>query len=359
MSVRHARVEIDLNAIRHNYHWLRQQSGCRTLAVIKADAYGHGAVEVAKALPDADAFAVATIKEALQLRQHGIEQHKILVLGGFHSEEEYLAAQQFRLDCVLHQPWQIELLQQQPPQVPLEFWLKFDSGMGRLGFPLAQADQLIQHCMSLPGIKQLRLMTHFANADAPEHELNQQQLAAMMQLRHYGLEMSLGNSAASIGVARQHSDWDRTGIALYGGNPFAEVADKPSALLAAMTFKTHLMAINPRQQGQSIGYGSRWQCPTDRLIGVAAVGYADGYPRHANDSTKAWVRGQTVALAGRVSMDMITLDLSQCPQAEVGDEVILWGANPNIDTIADASETIAYELMCHVGRLNQRVWLNP
>lgn len=357
MNTRHAWVEIDLQAIRQNYRWLQQQAQSRTLAVLKADAYGHGAIAVARVLePDADGFAVANVNEAIELRLAGID-NKILVLGGCHHREEWQAVQKYRLDSVIHQDWQIDCMAHQAGEQGVDVWLKLDTGMGRLGFQLQQTQGLIERLQKLPAVRQIRLMTHFANADEPEHRSVTEQLDAIAHLRSLGLELSLGNSAASLGVAQAQSDWNRTGIALYGCNPFSDPARKPRALQAAMHFKTHLMAINVRHKGEAIGYGSRWICSEDMPIGVAAVGYADGYLRQANDQTPVQVAGHNVNIAGRVSMDMITLDLRNAPQAKVGDSVTLWGKSLPVEQVATCADTIPYELLCHAGRMNRRIYL--
>ncbi len=355
MQTRHSRIIVDLEAIRANYSFLRSTApDSKVIAVVKADAYGHGAIEVARALPDADAFAVATTQEAIQLRQAGIAG-RILVLGGVVDAEELLECFEHRLDPVFHQFQQIEWLEQVDPSMGIDAWLKLNSGMGRLGFNVQEFLRALEILEQMDVVHHLRLMTHLANADDAGDETSQRQLDVVngLGLDHY--EWSIANSAGILNWPDSRRRWVRAGIALYGSDPMLQPAWQ-QRLQPAMTFKSIVLAINHLKQGDRIGYGGLYICPGDRTIAVVAAGYNDGYPRHVVDG-QALVAGQLVPLVGRVSMDMITLDVTGL-DIRLGDEVTLWGESPLAIEIASNSETIAYELYCHAGCQGQREYLN-
>ena len=346
---RHSRAIIDLDAIRHNYALLKSISGGkRLIAVIKADAYGHGAIEVANALPNADAFAVAAVGEAVALREAGIEQ-KILVLGSFIRAEELQTCIECKLDPVIHQFVHIEHLQACDNLDGLQVWVKIDSGMGRLGYqPHAVADVLAQ-LEQMPALGPIRLMTHLASADDVESQFSEQQLATINALDLHGYEWGIANSAGILGWPDAHNTWVRAGIAMYGANPMSDRKHKAIDLKPAMHMKTRVLAVNTHKQGAVIGYSSTYTCPRDMTIAVIATGYADGYPRLKIDSTQVSIHKQLCDIVGRVSMDMITVDVSGLAEVNVDDEVTLFGDNPHANDIADSSQTIAYEILCNVG----------
>ena len=352
---RHSRIIIDLDAIRHNYRLLKQTaSDSQVIAVIKADAYGHGAIEVAKALPAADAFAVATTLEAIPLRAAGIEQ-KIIILGGVIDAHEMQQCIDYRLDPVIHQFWQIDLLANIATTGALDVWLKFNSGMGRLGFSLPDMAQAVERISKLPQLKQLRLMTHLSDADDADDDKTLRQIEQVKALQLDDYEWGIANSAGIAGWPQSRLNWVRAGIALYGSDPMLDHRWNEK-LQPAMTFKAQLLAINHLQAGQSIGYGSRYVCPRDQTIGVVSAGYADGYPRHLQQG-RVIINEQTVPVVGRVSMDMITVDLSDI-EASAGEEVTLWGKDLLANEVAEHSETIAYELFCHAGCHGLREFIN-
>ncbi len=343
---RHTRIIIDLAAIRYNYQLLKQTApDSKVVAVIKADAYGHGAINVAQALPQADAFAVATTLEALPLRAAGVTQ-KIIILGGVIDAREMRQCIDLDLDPVIHQPWQIDLLEAMTQTQAIDVWLKFNSGMGRLGFQSNELDHVINRVSQLKALKTLRLMTHLSDADDAREDKTRQQIEQVNALRLDHLEWGVANSAGIVGWPQSRLNWVRSGIALYGSDPMLDHR-WDEKLQPAMTFKAQLIAINHLKQGQSIGYGSRYRCPSDKTIGVVSAGYADGYPRHLQDG-RVLINSRFAPVIGRVSMDMITVDLSAI-DAKPGDEVILWGKNLLANEIAERSETIAYELFCHAG----------
>ena len=355
---RHARVSIDLEAIRHNYRLLKEKSGNNQLiAVVKADAYGHGAVEVAKTLPQADAFAVAATGEALALRKAGISQ-KILVLGGFIRARELQDCIDYQLDAVIHHQTHLDLLENNSDLGGLQVWVKVDTGMGRLGYALEDVSAVIEQLAQTSTLGQVRLMTHLADADNVDSPFTSRQIDAVKALQLDDYEWAIANSAGIIGWPSACKTWVRAGIAMYGANPLSNRKKAPLDLNPAMQMKTSILAVNRHAKGDVIGYSSTYTCRKDMTIAVIAAGYADGYPRHKIDTAQVSIHGQLCNIVGRVSMDMITVDVSALDNVEVDDEVILFGASPEVNDIADCSETIAYEIFCNVGAHAKREYLN-
>ena len=346
---RHPRAVIDLAALKHNYRYLKQAAGGnRLIAVVKADAYGHGAVEVACALDDADAFAVAAVGEALALREAGIEQ-KILVMGGFTTPVELQTCIGLGIDPVLHHQFHLDCLRDGGDLGDLDIWLKVDSGMGRLGFPLERTHEIIDALHNLHTLGNIRMMTHLANADDVESSFTGLQIGNVKSLGLDGYEWGIANSAGILGWPEAHQLWARAGIALYGADPMSDRKIAQRELRPVMTMKSIVLAVNMHLQGDLIGYANTFACPQDMAIAVIATGYADGYPRHKVDTAQVEIGGQLCDVVGRVSMDMITVDVSQVPGVSVGDEVTLFGASPHVNDLADCSQTIAYEILCNVG----------
>ena len=356
-SNRHSRAIIDLNAIRHNYALLRRISGDkRLIAVVKADAYGHGAVEVAQALPHADAFAVAAVSEAVALRKAGIQQ-KILVLGGFIRAEELQICIEHQLDPVIHQFDHLQHLQHSNNLAGLQVWVKVDSGMGRLGYQPGQIGEVLDQLGRLTALGPVRLMTHLANADDVDSDFSEKQLQVINALQLHGYEWGIANSAGILGWPDVHNTWVRAGIAMYGANPLSDRKQKFVDLKPAMQMKSRVLAINPHKQGDVIGYSSIYTCFRDMTIAVIATGYADGYPRLKVETAQVSINGQLCDIVGRVSMDMITVDVTALETINVDDEVTLFGAQPHVNDIADCSETIAYEVLCNVGGHAKREYI--
>jgi len=347
---RPARARIDLQALRDNLSLVRRLAPTsRVMAVVKADAYGHGLVFAARALEDADAFAVISLDEAACLRQAGIDKPLVL-LEGLYGADEIDDAVAMRVCVVVHCEEQLQWLQHARALQRLPLWIKVDTGMHRLGFAAAQASELYVRLVeqAVPE-ENFGWMSHFACADEPRrpetsHQV-EQFIAAVDSLPG---AKSLANSAALIARPDSRLDWVRPGVMLYGGNPMLSAADCPHPLAAAMTLETTLISVNPRAAGDAVGYGGASVCSSDTTVGVAAIGYGDGYPRHAPPGTPVLVNGRRCPLIGRVSMDMITIDLAAVPEAQVGDPVILWGDGLSIDEVARHAGTIAYELMCGV-----------
>jgi alanine racemase len=343
-------ARIDRQAFVDNYRLAKNLApGARALAVVKANGYGHGAVALARALADeADAFGVACTEEAMELRESGIRNPVLLMEGPFEPAEITNAALH-EFAVVVHSQYQVEWLLEAHLTRPLDVWLKVDTGMHRLGFDPAAAREVRGQLTDSRNVADIVSMTHFARADEPGHPMTADQLALFGDIADDDVA-SVANSAAVLGgLGGRH--WIRPGIMLYGSSP---LQPPPRPLRPVMRFESRLIAVHRLAAGESIGYGGRFVCDRSMRIGVVAVGYADGYPRHAPDGTPAAVNGQRTRLVGRVSMDMLTVDLTDQPSAAVGDPVQLWGDCVGVDEVAAASGTIAYELFT---RLNRRVHL--
>ncbi|ADJ29638.1 alanine racemase [Nitrosococcus watsonii] len=340
---------IDASALRHNLQRVRELAPrSRIMAVVKADGYGHGLTSVAGALVAADAFAVARLEEAMALRQAG-HRCPVVLLGGIADKEQLQLAAAHRLTLVVHEFAQLELLERVPIISPLPVWLKADTGMHRLGFSPEVAAEAVARLRGCPAVASVvGVMTHLASADESEDSLTPIQLQVFEEIAAPGLLRSMANSAAVIIYPHVHFDWVRPGLMLYGASPFAHGTGAAVGLKSVMTLKTRLIATHHLRPGDSIGYGATWVCPEAMMVGVAALGYGDGYPRHARSGTPVLVNGRPVSLVGRVSMDMITLDLRTQPEAKVGDPVIAWGPDLPVEEVARHATTIPYELLCQV-----------
>ena len=350
-----ARAVIDLDALRHNLARARETAPhSKVMAVIKADGYGHGILRVARALEAADAFAVGRMSEALELREAGVGKPLLLLEGIFDAEEVGLAAEH-DLHCVVHTFEQIELLECAAVKRPLTVWMKVESGMGRIGFSEADAVEAWRRLHASEAVaKPIHLCSHLARADERDAPHAADQFARLRavaeRLDPAPGQLSLANSAGLFGHPKTHLDWVRPGISLYGVSPFIGGRGGEEGLRPVMTLTTRLIAVQHREEGEAIGYGASYRCPEAMPVGVAAIGYGDGYPRHAAEGTPVLVNGTRVPLIGRVSMDMITLDLRGLPDARVGDEVTLWGKELPVEEVAERAGTIAYELLCGVTR---------
>ena len=351
---------IDLSAIRHNYAVAKRCApGRQVFAVVKANAYGHGLREVVTALHDqADGFAVASLEEAVEVRAlHG--EARILLLEGCFAEEEYPLAAELGLDLVVHSEQQVAQLLGASLSRPLNIWLKLDSGMHRLGLDEAALRACHGRLQGAAQVGEINLLSHFACADERGHELSEQQLETFLDLLDLDFaQRSLANSAAILTIPAAHMDWLRPGIMLYGATPFAELSAAELGLKPAMSLSAQLIAIREVAIDDSVGYGGAWRAQRPSRIGTVSCGYADGYPRHAPSGTPLLIRGQRVPLVGRVSMDMLTVDLTDLPAAQVGDEVQLWGAQLPVDEVAQAAGTIGYELLTKVTQRVQRRYRN-
>ena len=321
----------------------------RVMAVIKANAYGHGMLRMAHSLKNADAFAVARTDEGLSLRQCGVPQ-RIAVLQGFVSEEELQAHAASALEPVIHSEWQVRILENVRLSTPIRVWLKIDTGMHRLGILPEEFESLLARLHQCESVAQpIPLMSHLANADALDDSFTDHQLNLFRDVtKGVATESSIANSAGLLAWENARSEWVRPGISLYGVSPFPDRTGSDEDLEPVMTFRTRLISIKLAQAGTRVGYGGDWICKQQTLLGVAAVGYGDGYPRLARSGTPVLIRNQRARLAGRVSMDMITLDISDCPDCRVGDSVTLWGQGLPVEEIASHAGTIPYDLLCGI-----------
>ncbi len=355
--MRPARALIDLQALRHNYQLAREVSGAKALAVVKADAYGHGAVRCAQALQEqADGFAVACIEEALQLREAGI-RGPILLLEGFFEADELALIEQHGLWCVVHSLWQLEAIERSSVRKPLTVWLKLDSGMHRVGLHPADYQAAYRRLLASGKVAKIVLMSHFARADELDCPRSTEQLAVFEQARQ-GLvaEISLRNSPAvlgwpQLGYKEQASDWVRPGIMLYGATPFEQAQAVAAQLQPVMTLESKIISVRELPADEPVGYGARFVTERPTRVGVVAMGYADGYPRHAPTGTPVLIDGQPSRLIGRVSMDMLCVDLSDLPAAGLGSRVELWGKQVLASDVAACAGSIPYQLFCNLRRV--------
>lgn len=321
------------------------------MAVVKANAYGHGLVASALCLADADAFAVARLDEALALRSAGVRKPIVLLEGVFDGAQLQEAARH-NLEIVVHEREQLALLENAPAGHRFVVWLKIDTGMNRLGFRPQQLDAALQALGRLgERLFELRLMTHFASADEHDSPLTAQQLSRFEELTHgRGLIRSLANSAGVFAWPAAHADWVRPGLALYGVSPFADQVGGALGLTAAMRLVSTVISVREVPAGESVGYGGTWRAMRDSRVAILAGGYGDGLPRSLPNGTPVLVRGERAALAGRVSMDMIAVDVTNIAGVVVGDPGLLWGPELPVEEIAAHAGTISYELLCGVSQ---------
>lgn len=353
-----AYVHLDLDAVRHNLAQVKRYApNKKIMAVIKANAYGHGITRVARVLEDVDGFAVARVDEGIRLRKAGFSQ-AITVLQGFVCDEELQLILRHKLDTVVHMPQQIAILRQQNAQEPaLSVWLKMDTGMNRLGFKGHDFNAAYEQLMNCAIVNQpIKLITHFANADDLLDDKTLHQIDIFnTAVKDYPGQRSIANSAGiigwpnvSLGSTDRISDWVRPGLMLYGCSPFTGKSGADFGLKPVMSLRSRLIAVKNVAAGETIGYSGTWQCPTDTRVGVVSIGYGDGYHRRTQSGAPVLVNGQRVALIGRVSMDMITVDLNSQPKAQPGDPVTLWGDGLPVEEIAHYADTIPYTLLCGI-----------
>jgi len=341
---------IDLSALRHNLDVVRRLCpDSRVMAMVKADAYGHGIVPAARALSSADGFAVARLKEALELREAGF-QHRLLLLGTLLDEAELGLCSAAEIDLTVHDAGSLAAIAASAANRPLRVWLKVDCGMHRLGLDLDSFRNARRRLAALPGVTELVLMTHFSGTHEMDSPVMMRQIARFNAAieGHPASQVSAANSAVLIAHPALRSGWVRPGITLYGENPLA--IQHPLPLRAAMSLRAIVIAVRDIEAGESVGYDGCWTAVRPSRIATVGIGYGDGYPRHAANGTPVWIRGQRVPLVGRVSMDSITIDVSDCAGVAVGDEAMLWGAELPAAIIAEWARTASYELFTGVGR---------
>ncbi len=342
-------ASIDLDNLLHNYQVLSEKAkaaspGCKIIAVVKADAYGHGLAQVVDALPESAAFGVATVEEAVFIRQRR-SRARILLLEGFLDAGEMRLAHELDLDCVIHQNEQISLLEKEPGAVARRLWLKVDTGMHRLGFSQDSWRDALARLQKAAPKAQITLMTHFACADEMNADLTLRQVESITGLTG-NWPLSVANSAAVFNFPDMSFDWVRAGLSLYGVSPLDGVLGQDLDLKPVMTLSANVIAIKAVSAGQSVGYGGCWRAPDDTRLAIVGIGYGDGYPWHAASGTPVYINGLYFKLAGRVSMDMLAVDIGPNSGVEVGDEVVLWGEKLPVEVVAKHAGTIPYVLPC-------------
>jgi alanine racemase len=350
------RARIDAAALRHNLRRLRSIApGSRVMAVVKANAYGHGLVPTALALAEADAFAVARLEEGLQLRSAGVDQPVVLLEGVFSAEQLAEAAHQ-RFELVVHDPLQLALLEAHRGVHRFTVWLKVDTGMNRLGFRPEEALGALNRMRSLgvPALE-IRLLTHLARADELDCAMTAEQVARFEALLAHcaagsAVITSIGNSAGTLGWPQARGHWVRPGIALYGVSPFPDRIGADLGLQPVMTLETTVIATKRVLAGETVGYGGAWRAPRETRIAILAAGYGDGVPRHLESGAPVMIGGRALPLVGRVSMDMLAVDVMELPGVEVGAVAQLWGPALPVERVAARAGTIAYELLCGVSQ---------
>jgi alanine racemase len=357
--IRLIRALIDTAALRHNLGTIRAYApGAKVMAVVKANAYGHGLVTTALALADADSFAVARLEEGIALRSAGVRA-PIVLLEGVFSAEQLAEAAHHGFELVVHDPLQLKLLEAYRGAERFIAWIKIDTGMNRLGFrPEAFADAMTRaRNLPVPALE-LRVMTHLARADEIAEKMTGAQLQRFQSaLADAGvaegvgkLVTSIGNSAAILGWPKGQGDWVRPGLALYGVSPFANETAYSHGLKPAMTLETTVLTVRQVKRGETVGYAGAWKAERDSTIAILAAGYGDGLPRHLANGTPVLIDGARHELVGRVSMDMIAVDVTAAPKVVTGTKAIIWGADLPVEEIATHADTIPYELLCGVSQ---------
>jgi len=346
------RATISAAALTHNFMVAKAYAaGARLWAVLKANAYGHGLERAARALAAADGFAVLDFQEAARLRAGGVDK-PILLLEGFFKPADLPLVAKHRLTPVIHNAEQVEMLRLAELEHEIDVYLKVNSGMNRLGFVVDNLRPAYNALRLHPQVKSVTLMTHFADADGPAGIKDQLEWFNELTKPFEAGQRSLANSAALIRYAEARADWVRPGIMLYGCSPFADRSAEALGLKPAMTLASEIIATQHLEPGERVGYGFSYEAAGEMTLGVVACGYADGYPRHAPSGTPVLVNGKRTRTVGRVSMDMITVDISDIREAYIGTPVTLWGEGLSADEVAAAAGTLSYELLC---ALAQRV----
>lgn len=343
---RPVKASIDTSALQQNQQIVRRAApGSRLWAVVKANAYGHGLARVWNALSAADGFAMLNLEEAILLRELGWKG-PILMLEGFFHADELALFDKYRLTTSVHSNWQIKALQQAKLHAPLDIYVKVNSGMNRLGFMPDRLQIVWQQLRGLKNVSEMTLMSHFAEAENP-HGIVEPMRRIEQAAEGLDCPRSLANSAATLWHPESHFNWVRPGIVLYGASPsglWQDVAN--TGLKPVMTLSSEIIAVQNLKPGEAVGYGGIYRTTQEQRIGIVACGYADGYPRLAPSGTPVLVDGVRTVTVGRISMDMLAVDLTPCPQAGIGTPVELWGKEIKIDDVAATSGTVGYELMC-------------
>lgn len=337
-------AHIDLSALKNNLRVVRRLTSSRIMAVIKANAYGHGLMRAAAALDEAEGLALLDIQDAISLRDAGNRQ-TILLLEGFFAPQDLPLIAEYDLATVIHNTQQLNWLDAYPRKHALQVWLKVNSGMNRLGFLPQEVPAVMERLKSHRAVREVVLMTHFSHADEAEGIATQLERFSGLSTA-YRAPRSLANSAALLRYPAAHGEWVRPGIMLYGASPFVDRSAQQIGLQPVMTLTSEIISVREIGSGEQVGYAGLFRADQATRIGVVACGYADGYPRHAPTGTPILVNGQRTRTLGRVSMDMIGVDLSDIKDAQVGSRVTLWGEGMPVEEVAHAAGTISYELLC-------------
>jgi alanine racemase len=346
------RAVIDTGALRHNLRKIRERArGARIMAVVKANAYGHGLVPTALSLAEADAFAVARLEEGLALRAEGITQ-PIVLLEGVFAQEHVLEAARHGFDLVVHDPLQVELLEEFTGVHRFIVWIKIDTGMNRLGFRPEDFPEALERLQRMkPAPLEIRLITHLARADDRDDAATRAQLARFRKtIKGLDFATSIANSAGLFGSVQPGCDWVRPGLVLYGASPFADKVGSQLGLQPAMSLETSVIAVRRVPKGEAVGYGGTWKANRDSQVAIVAAGYGDGLARGLASGTPVLIDGHRAPLVGRVSMDMIAVDATDLPSVHVGTPVVLWGEDLPVEEVARHAGTIPYELLCGVSQ---------
>jgi alanine racemase len=355
-------IEINADALQHNLAQIKHRCPQhKVIAMVKANAYGCGLTSVVRALAQkVDYFGVSCIEEALIVRE--ITDGACILFEGVFSAHEWLLVESRRFECVIHHQIQLDWLLNTPLATPIRIWVKINTGMNRLGFMPEVLDEVFTRLMDCPWVvADIGVMTHLASADELDNTQNEQQLSAFHAIAFPPVVRlhSVANSAALYKELSRDDEVIRPGILLYGISPFKDQTGRDLHLQPVMRFYSAIIAIQTCPPGSRVGYGGSWQSQVTSRIGIVAVGYGDGYPRHIAEHTPTWINGAIAPIVGRVSMDMLTVDLTHCPEVKIGDQVELWGDNLPVEVIAQAAGTIAYELICQITprarRINQSI----
>lgn len=351
MMSRPTRLIIDKSALLHNLNLIKKiSSGAKIVTMLKANAYGSGVQQIAPVLDGkVEAFGVASIEEALVIHNLGCQTSCVLFQGVF-SADEFKIASELGFSSVIHQPHQLKWLLENSLSKPLKIWVKVDTGMHRLGFPIDNLAEVMHSLKSCPWVdKDIGLMTHLACADEPEREENIHQIERFKAINVKGFtHRSIANSAAILSFPQTHEDVVRPGVMLYGVSPFADKDSIELGLRPVMQFVSAVSAVSDIAAAEYVGYGGIWKSHRPSRIAIVAAGYGDGYPRHINPNTPVWIEGQAFPIVGRVSMDMLAVDITDCPFIKPGTPVELWGKHILVEQIARCAHTSSYELLCQI-----------
>lgn len=347
---RHTQVTISPSAITHNLERVREWApNAKVMAVVKADAYGHRLDLCTPALAGADLLAVATLEEARAIRRLGVTQSIVLLEGVAHASD-LPVVEELDLELTVHHRAQLEALEAHGHSPARRIWIKVNSGMNRLGIRPNEASEFFERLSALGGVEAIAWLSHFAASESDPAGTETQMRIFDQAVNGLGGEHCLANSAAIINAPNSHRDWVRAGVVLYGISPLPGVSAQTLGLRPAMRLEAELISVYPIAAGESVGYGGRFVAQKPMVLGVASIGYGDGYPRAMRDGAPVLVDGQRCQLIGRVSMDMITLDVSALKAPKIGDVVTLWGGDLPLEELAPWADTIPYELACRITR---------